>query len=296
MKNVILDVVFNNICILKINRPDMLNAIDKDVLLDLKEAVDFAKKDDKIKVVIITGEGDKSFCSGGDLKYVSGINPTEAEKFASSVHHILNEIENLGKPVIAAINGYALGGGCQLALACDIRIASCNALLGQPEVKLGITPGWGGTQRLSRIIGIAHSKELIYTGKVIDAYKANQIGLVNQVVEIDNEEEEEEYPSNKISINKTMNNNLKRQNQKGEEISTEKYLKMLKIRLMEEVIKISKQISKNSYNAIKTSKVLINKGMDTNIETGLQLEIYGNALSFTNPERQNMMSLFLRNN
>ncbi|MGN6614633.1 MAG: enoyl-CoA hydratase/isomerase family protein [Candidatus Nitrosocosmicus sp.] len=293
MKNVNLDVVFDNICILKINRPDMLNAIDKDVLLDLKEAVDFVKNDDKIKIVIITGEGDRAFCSGGDLKYVSGINPTEAEKFASGVHRILNDIENLGKPVIAAINGYALGGGCQLALACDIRIASCNALLGQPEVKLGITPGWGGTQRLSRIIGIAHSKELIYTGKVIDAYKANQIGLVNQVVEIDNDGEV--YPSNSIPMNKTMNNNLKRQNEKGEEILTEMYLKMLKIRLMEEVIRISKQISKNSYNAIKISKALINKGMGTNIETGLQLEIYGNALSFANPERKNMMSSFLNN-
>ncbi|MGN6709274.1 MAG: enoyl-CoA hydratase/isomerase family protein [Candidatus Nitrosocosmicus sp.] len=294
MKNVNLDVVFDNICILKINRPDILNAIDKDVLLDLKEAVDFVKNDDKIKIVIITGEGDRAFCSGGDLKYVSGINPTEAEKFASGVHRILNDIENLGKPVIAAINGYALGGGCQLALACDIRIASCNALLGQPEVKLGITPGWGGTQRLSRIIGIAHSKELIYTGKVIDAYKANQIGLVNQVVEIDNDEEVS--PSNKTSINKTMNNNFKRQNEKGEELLTEKYLKMLKIRLMEEVIRISKQISKNSQKAIKISKALMNKGMDTNIETGLQLEIYANALSFTYPERQNMMSSFLNNN
>jgi 3-hydroxypropionyl-coenzyme A dehydratase len=295
MKNVVLDVVFNNICILKINRPDILNAIDKDVLLDLKEAVDFAKNDDKIKVVIITGEGERSFCSGGDLKYVSKISPTEAEKFASSVHYILNEIENLGKPVIAAINGYALGGGCQLALACDLRIASCNALFGQPEVKLGITPGWGGTQRLSRIIGIAQSKELIYTGKVIDAYKANQIGLVNQVVEVGNDDGDV-YKSNSIPRNKTMNNDLKRQNEKGGEILTEKYLKMLKIRLMEEVIRISKQISKNSYNAIKISKALINRGMDINIETGLQMEIYGNALSFANPERQNMMSSFLNNN
>lgn len=294
MKNVILDVVFNNICILKINRPDRLNAIDKDVLLDLKEAVDFAKNDDKIKVVVITGEGDRSFCSGGDLKYVSEINPTEAEKFASSVHYILNEIENLGKPVIAAINGYALGGGCQLALACDLRIASCNALFGQPEVKLGITPGWGGTQRLSRIIGIAQSKELIYTGKVIDAYKANQIGLVNHVVEVG--KEADAYTSNSIPMNKTMNNSFKRLNEKGGETLSEMYLKMLKIRLMEEVIRISKQISNNGYNAIKISKALINKGMDTNIETGLQLEIYGNALSFANPERKNMMSSFLNNN
>lgn len=295
MKNVILDVGFNNICILKINRQDVLNAIDKDALLDLKEAIDFAKKDDKIKVVIITGEGERSFCSGGDLKYVSRISPTEAEKFASSVHCILNEIENLGKPVIAAINGYALGGGCQLALACDLRIASCNALFGQPEVKLGITPGWGGTQRLSRIIGIAQSKELIYTGKVIDAYKANQIGLVNQVVEVGNDDGDV-YKSENIPRNKTMNNNLKRQNEKGREILTEKYLKMLKISLMEEVIRISKQISKNSYNAIKISKTLINRGMDTNIETGLQMEIYGNALSFANPERKDMMSSFLNKN
>ena len=295
MENIILDLDTKDICIIKINRPEVLNAVDKDTLLELNDAVEFAKNEDKIKVVIITGEGERSFCSGGDLKYVVDINPIEAEKFATSIHNILNKIENLDKPVIAAINGYALGGGCQIALACDIRIASCNAKMGQPEVKLGILPGWGGTQRLSRIVGIAQSKELIYTGKIINAYRAKQIGLVNHVVEPDicKEEEEEESFSDRIPKN-GRSNNINSKNQKNEEkTSDNKYFKMLKAKLMDDVLDISRQILNNGYDAIRISKSSINKAMDADIETGLQLEIYGNALSFTYPDRLNMMSSFL---
>lgn len=293
MKNIILDLDTKGIGIIKINRPEVLNALDKDTLLELNDAVEFAKDEDKIKVVIITGVGDRSFCSGGDLKYVVDINPIEAEKFATSIHNILNKIENLDKPVIAAINGYALGGGCQIALACDIRIASCNAKMGQPEVKLGILPGWGGTQRLSRIVGIAQSKELIYTGKIINAYRAKQIGLVNHVVEPDICKEEEESSSDRISKN-GGSNNINSKNQKNEEkTSDNKYFKMLKAKLMDDVLDISRQILNNGYDAIRISKSSINKAMDVDIETGLQLEIYGNALSFTYPDRLNMMSSFL---
>src|SRR5829696_446858 len=130
---------------------------------------DIASAEDKIKVIIITGAGEKSFCAGGDIRYVANIDPIEAEIYATYMHGLLNKIENIEKPVIAAINGYALGGGCQLALACDIRIASSNAKLGQTEVTIGVPPGWGGTQRLLRIVGPAKAKELIYTGKMMTA-------------------------------------------------------------------------------------------------------------------------------
>ena len=131
-----------------------MNAINLDVIAELSSTIDIVSVDD-IKVVVITGNGEKSFCAGADIRYVENINHIEAERYASSVHTMLNKIENLEKPVIAAINGYALGGGCEIALACDIRIASANAKIGQTEVKIGIPPGWGGTQRMFRILGPA---------------------------------------------------------------------------------------------------------------------------------------------
>jgi 3-hydroxypropionyl-coenzyme A dehydratase len=146
-----------------------LNALDEEVATELYTAIDIAGADNKIKVLIITGTGERSFSAGGDIRYVVNIGSTQAERYATFIHNLLNKIENLEKPVIAAINGYALGGGCQIALACDIRVASSNAKLGQPEVTIGIPPGWGGTQRLSRIVGPAKAKELIYTGKMITA-------------------------------------------------------------------------------------------------------------------------------
>ena len=143
----------DDIAIITINRPEVLNAINVDVIAELSSAIDILSADDSVKVVIITGKGERSFCAGADIRYVVNINPIEAERYASSVHTMLNKIENLEKPVIAAINGYALGGGCEITLACDIRIASVNAKIGQTEVKIGIPPGWGGTQRMLRILG-----------------------------------------------------------------------------------------------------------------------------------------------
>ena len=165
-----------------------MNSLNRDAIAELYEAIDIVSNDNSIKVAIITGTGDRSFCAGGDIGYVIGIDPIGAEDFATFVHNLLSKIENLEKPIIAAINGYALGGGCQLALACDVRIASSNAKIGQTEVKMGITPGWGGTQRLTRIVGIAKSKELIYTGKTITANEAQEIGLVNKVVHLTEKE------------------------------------------------------------------------------------------------------------
>ncbi|MDN5348521.1 MAG: enoyl-CoA hydratase [Clostridia bacterium] len=166
--------------IITINRPEVRNALDRQTWQELKRAITQARTDPEVKVVIITGAGDKAFAAGADVKALkerSMIETLDGENQA-----ILTELENLEKPVIAAINGYALGGGCELALACDIRIASENARLGQTELNLGFIPGAGGTQRLARLVGIGKAKELIFTGDIIDAATAERIGLVNRVV------------------------------------------------------------------------------------------------------------------
>ena len=164
-----------DIAIIKINRPDALNAINTDVIAELSRTIDIVSSDDGIKAIIITGAGERSFCAGADIAYMVNIDPLRAEKYASSAQAVLNKIEKLEKPVIAAINGFALGGGCELAMVCDIRIASSNAKIGQPEVTIGIPPGWGGTQRLLRIVGPAKAKELVFTGKMITAEEAAKL-------------------------------------------------------------------------------------------------------------------------
>src|ERR671939_782613 len=178
-----------DIATIKINRPEALNAMNTDVIAELSRTIDIVGVDDTIKVIIITGAGERSFCAGADIAYMVNIDPMKAEKYASSAQAVLNKIEKLEKPVIAAVNGFALGGGCELALACDIRIASGNAKIGQPEVTIGIPPGWGGTQRLTRLVGPAKAKELIFTGKMITAEEAYQIGLVNKVINIEPEDQ-----------------------------------------------------------------------------------------------------------
>jgi 3-hydroxypropionyl-coenzyme A dehydratase len=245
-------------------------------------------------VIIITGAGKRSFCAGGDLRYVISIDPQEAEEYATLAHNLLNKIENLDKPVIAAINGYALGGGCQLALACDIRIASSNAKLGQPEIKMGIPPGWGGTQRLTRIIGVAKSKELIYTGKVITAFEAEKIGLVNKVVKIAEKEDSTLQNTKKEKMITTINKEDQRRQGTNEKQISDELLEILNRKLIDESVSFAKELTKNSYNSIKISKSLINKGLDAAIETGLCLEIYGNALSFAHIDRHKMMTAFFR--
>ncbi|AZR74058.1 crotonase [Anoxybacter fermentans] len=170
----------DGIGILTINRPEALNALNRELLNELKEAIAQIKDDPEIKVCIITGEG-KAFVAGADIGEMVEFNAVEGREFGRLGNSVFNALEEMEKPVIAAINGYALGGGCELALACDIRLASEKAKLGQPEVGLGITPGFGGTQRLVRAIGPAKAKELIFTGKIIDANEAHAIGLVNHV-------------------------------------------------------------------------------------------------------------------
>jgi 3-hydroxypropionyl-coenzyme A dehydratase len=267
------------IAILRINRPEALNAMNIDVISELSQTIDKVGADESIKVIIITGAGEKSFCAGADISYMVDIDPITAEKYASSAQSVLNKIERIEKPVIGAINGYALGGGCELAMVCDIRIASSNAKLGQPEVTIGIPPGWGGTQRLMRLVGPAKAKELVFTGKMIPAEEAFQLGLVNNVISLT---PDDNLPPEVAADDK------EKQKERSNQIA-----KLLNNKLMNECIAMGKQIAKNSFNAVKVSKMLVNRGMDADLETGLRLEIYGWSLCFAHEDRKKMMSDFL---
>jgi enoyl-CoA hydratase len=172
----------DRIRVLTVNRPDKLNALNAEVMASLDAAVEAARTDDSVGVVIITGAGEKSFIAGADIGELSKLSPVEGREHALKGQAVVGKLERLGKPVIAAINGYALGGGCELALACTIRIASENARFGQPEVKLGIIPGYGGSQRLARVVGEGRAMQLCLTAEQIDAAEAHRIGLVNKVV------------------------------------------------------------------------------------------------------------------
>jgi enoyl-CoA hydratase/carnithine racemase len=165
-----------------LNRPKVLNTLNTKTWQDLKTAFEDAREDAAIRGVILTGAGDKAFIAGADISELTNLTAVEAEKSSAFGQSVLDLIENLGKPVIAAVNGFALGGGCETAMACTIRIAVENAKFGQPEVKLGLIPGGGGTQRLPRLVGKGRALQLILTGEMISAQEAYRIGLVNEVV------------------------------------------------------------------------------------------------------------------
>jgi enoyl-CoA hydratase len=167
---------------LTINRPEKLNALSIKTVMELMDAFEAMGTDDEVSVVILTGSGEKSFVAGADIPEFMNLTPDGARDYAMRGQKLLTIIERLGKPVIAAVNGFALGGGCEIAMACSIRIASDNAKLGQPEVGLGLIPGYGGTQRLPRLVGKGRAYEMILGGRPIDAARAEQIGLVNKVV------------------------------------------------------------------------------------------------------------------
>ena len=169
-----------SIGILTMNRPEALNALNDQVLRDLDAALDAVEANDEILVVILTGAG-RSFVAGADIGQMKDFTSVQAKKFGAYGNSVFLKLENFPKPVIAAVNGFALGGGCELAMSCDIRLASEKAKFGQPEVGLGITPGFGGTQRLARIVGVSNAMELILTAKVIKAEEAKEMGLVSHV-------------------------------------------------------------------------------------------------------------------
>jgi len=193
-----------DVCIVKINRPTKLNAMNIDTAKEIISTFQQLDKDDSVKVIVLTGEGDKAFSAGADIEYMSKISADESEIYAKLGQELTATIENVSKPTIAAVNGFALGGGCEVAMSCDIRIASDNARMGQPEVTIGIPPGWGGTQRLMRLVGIAKAKELVYTGKMIKADEAKEIGLVNNVVPLESLMDEVMSMAKTIASNATL--------------------------------------------------------------------------------------------
>lgn len=230
---------------LSLNRPDAANALSAQLLYELKQALYEIKYNPAVRVVIITGVGEKAFCAGADLKERANMEPNEVRKTVNLIRLVVNNIEALPQPVIAAVNGVALGGGTELALACDIRIASDNAKFGLTETSLGIIPGAGGTQRLPRLIGKGRAKELIYTARRIDTKEAEAIGLVEYVV-------------------------------------SSNYL-------MDKAFELAKQIAKNAPIAVKQAKLAIDKGFDTDLNTGLAIE--QSAYEITIPTKDRLEGL-----
>ena len=171
------------VAVVTVDRPDALNALDVTTLTELRDELKRLAEDAETRVVVLTGAGDRAFIAGADIKYMSALDVAQAKAWGALGHEAAGLLETMPKPTIAAINGFALGGGCALALACDLRYAATKAKLGQPEIKLGIIPGWGGTQRLARATTIGFAKELILTGRTIDAAEAHDHGLVNAVYE-----------------------------------------------------------------------------------------------------------------
>jgi enoyl-CoA hydratase len=171
------------VALVTIDRQDALNALNVETLTELRDRLRELSDDESARVVVLTGAGERAFVAGADIKYMSGLGPEEAKEWGALGHEAARLLEERPKPTIAAVNGFALGGGCELALGCDLRFASNNARLGQPEIDLGIVPGWGGTQRLARICGLGVAKELILTGRQVDAEEALRIGLVSAIAD-----------------------------------------------------------------------------------------------------------------
>lgn len=234
--------------ILTINQPETLNALNTSVLRELGQAFDKFAEDAELRVIVLTGAG-RSFVAGADIAEMSGLDAEAGKVFGQLGASVFRKIELSEKIVIAAVNGYALGGGCELALACDIRIASEKAKFAQPETGLGIVPGFSGTQRLPRIVGVGKAKELIYTGRVIDAAEACRIGLVNSVTE----------PG----------------------------------MLLSEAVKMAEQIAACSPLAVQYAKEAINRGIETDIDTGIAIENGLFGLCFATEEQKQKMRAFL---
>ena len=171
------------VAVVTIDRPDALNALNVETLTELRDRLRQLADDAGSRAVVLTGAGERAFVAGADIKYMSGLEPRQAKEWGALGHEAGRLLEEMPKPTIAAINGFALGGGCELALACDLRYASARAKLGQPEINLGIVPGWGGTQRLARVCGVGVAKDLIFSGRTIEAEEALRVGLVHELAD-----------------------------------------------------------------------------------------------------------------
>lgn len=238
----------DGIATLTLNRPEVRNAINNDLLNRLEELVATLRFDPAVRVVIITGSGPKSFCAGADLKERATLSPDEVKTFLHTINYLFQDIEQLDKAVIAAINGVALGGGLELALTADLRIAADTAVMGFPETQLAIIPGAGGTQRLPRMVGRGKAKEMIFTGQPVDARTALAMGLVNQVIPPD--------------------------------------------QLMEASREMAAVIAQAGPIAIQQAKVAIDKGMDTNLHSGLAIETKAYGVCIPTEDRLEGLAAF----
>lgn len=237
-----------NIAILTISRPKALNALNYELMSEMYDFIDAISKDENIYVLIITGEG-KSFVAGADIKEMISFNSVQGLKYGEVGAGVFNKIEKLKIPTIAAVNGFALGGGCELAMCCDIRIAAQDAKFGQPETGLGIMPGFSGCVRLSRLAGLGKARELIYTADIITAFEAEKIGLVNRVV----------HPE----------------------------------QLMDSALEMARKIASKAQLAVRYSKMAINKGIETDIETAIAFENQMFALCFATEDQKEGMTAFV---
>jgi enoyl-CoA hydratase len=238
----------SQIATITLSRPKALNALNTELLLELKDIINEISADETIHVLIITGEG-KAFAAGADITEMKNFNSTEGLKYGELGASVLRNIQKLKIPSIAVVNGFALGGGCELAMCCDLRIASENAKFGQPEVGLGITPGFSGCVRLSRLAGVAKARELIYTADIISASEAEKYGLVNKVVPAE--------------------------------------------QLMEAAMEMAKKIASKAQLAVRYSKMAINRGFETDIETAIAFENQVFALCFSTEDQKEGMTAFV---
>lgn len=243
--------VEDHVATITINRANTLNALSTQVLTELNQALDQVHGNKEVYVLVIASAGEKAFVAGADIAEMKDKTVEEAAKYGKFGNDIFSKIETFRCPVIAAIQGYALGGGCELAMSCDIRIASENAIFGQPEVGLGIIPGFGGTQRLARICGVTVAKELIFGARHIKADRAYQIGLVNQVVSAEE--------------------------------------------LMPATLKMANDIAKNAPIAVAYAKQAINEGLQTDLQSGIQIEIQKFSACFATEDQTYGMACFLEN-
>ncbi|MBB1633420.1 enoyl-CoA hydratase/isomerase family protein [Cupriavidus sp. UME77] len=244
--------VRDQVAVITINRPDRMNTLGGTMKPDLARAFfELARNDDHVRAVLITGSGDRAFCAGADIKEraTDAVRGTEHFVRQKSTHELFRSIEEFEKPVVAAINGVALGGGLEIALCCDIRIASTNARFGLPEVKLGVIPAAGGTQRLPRLIGEARAKELILTADLVDAETAQRYGLVSRVVDLAD--------------------------------------------LMPTAMELSQRIARHPPLAVRFAKRAINRGMQTDLDSGLEYERYASAMIVDSEDRVEGMRAFL---